>query len=74
MPGRGLAPQGRPPKQSLARTQLVVEEDDDYIAKSDKQTKQSKKKIHNFAGSVNVNAMKLYQKGTQNNKYNILVF
>ena len=55
VPGRGPAPQGRPPKQSLARTQLVVEEDEEYFAKSDTQTKQSKKKLHNFAGSVNIN-------------------
>ena len=55
VPGRGPAPQGRPHIQSKARLQLVVSEDDDFVARSDTETKNTKKKTHNFAGSVLAN-------------------
>ena len=55
VPGRGPAPLGRPNIQSVGRTQLVISEDDDFIAKSDKTTKQTTKKTHNFARSIEKN-------------------
>ena len=55
VPGRGSAPMGRPNIQIVDRTQLVVTEEDDFIAKSDKSTKQTTKKAHNFAKSIRKN-------------------
>ena len=46
---------GRPNIQSVSRTQLVVTEEEDFIAKSDKSTKITTKKAHNFAKSINKN-------------------
>ena len=46
---------GRPNIQIVDRTQLVVTEEDDFIAKSDKSTKQTTKKAHNFAKSIRKN-------------------
>ena len=44
VPGRGSAPMGQPNILSVDRTQLVVTDEDDFIAKSDKSTKQTTKK------------------------------
>ena len=41
--------------QSKARLQVVVSEDDYFVARSDTLTKITKKKTHNFAGSVLAN-------------------
>ena len=46
---------GRPNIQIVDRTQLVVTEEDYFIAKSDKSTKQTTKKAHNFAKSIRKN-------------------
>ena len=55
VPGRGSAPMGRPNIQSVDRTQLVVTDEDDFIAKSDKSTKQTTNKANNFAKSIRKN-------------------
>ena len=52
VPGRGPAPLGRPPNQSIGRTQLVVSKEDEYFARSDTKTKQVPKKANNFSGIV----------------------
>ena len=57
---------GRPNIQIVDRTQLVVTEEDDFITKSDKSTKQTTKKAHNFP-KVFVR-MKLCLKDTLNNE------
>ena len=55
VPGRGPAPLGRPLKEQGGRVQLIVSDDSDYIAKSDKNVKQTTKKKHNFTKSVENN-------------------
>ena len=55
VPGRGPAPLGRANIQTVGHSQLVVSEDDDVVAKSDKTTKQITKKSHNFARSIENN-------------------
>ena len=55
VPGRGPAPLGRHLKQKNKKIQLVVSENDDYIAKTDKAMKNVKKKVHNFASNVENN-------------------
>ena len=44
VPGRGPAPLGRPLKEQAGRTQMIVSDEDDYIARSDKNIKQVPKK------------------------------
>ena len=55
VPGRGPAPLGRPLKEQGGRTQMIVSDEDDYIARSDKNIKQVPKKRHDFAKSVENN-------------------
>ena len=55
VPGRGPAAMGRPNLKGVDRTQLFVTEEEDFIAKSDKCTKQITKKAYNFVKSINKN-------------------
>ena len=55
VPGRGPAPLGRPLKEKGAKTQMIVTNEDDFIAMSDKSVKTVVKKQHNLAKTVKNN-------------------
>ena len=52
VPGRGPAPLGRPLKEKGAKTQMIVTNEDDFIAMSDKSVKTVVKKQHNLAKTI----------------------
>ena len=55
IPGRGPAPLGCPLKAQNKRCQLVVSQEEDHIAMSDKDLRQPINKVHKQAENVNNN-------------------
>ena len=55
IPGRGPAPLGCPLKAQNKRCQLVASQEEDYIARSDKDFRQPINKVHKLAENVNNN-------------------
>ena len=52
IPGRGPAPLGRPLKSQGGRVQVIVNDDGDMVAKSDKSVNEKLKKTHNISQNV----------------------
>ena len=55
VPGKGLAPLGRPLKEKGGKTQMIVTTDDDFIAMSDKPVKSVAKKVHKLTKTIENN-------------------